>query len=1053
MNKYFVAGYYVEREDRGYKIEIFNEFDEPIDERRLEYEVSRQIAELPDGTYKECFSINVNIVYDEHELPLDLIPKRIYFGRLEKNLLAVYYLKLKTINNMRDMFAGCTSFVGFKWWEAAGEPFSETDNVTDTSHMFYECRALVSLDLSKLNTEHVKYMEGMFEYCESLQNLDISGYYMEGFEKVFYWNTSNVCSMAFMFRDCKSLTTLSKYSDTPRFDTTNLETTESMFEGCELLKTLGMGSGFGLNLHNVKNADRMFKGCRQLAMDSIELESLYHVETMESMYEDCVSMEYLEISSIVDGEWNTERFKNLRNIKNLCKNCSQLKKILFYNLNLVNMNIDDIEGIIDNCPNLEAVYFNGLDYGVESDKLIRLIEYLRDNSSSKIRLIMPDMKGEGLSSGKGLFKGFTNLSVINIDNFDMTNMDDLSEMFMDCSNLGAVSMEGCDASNIRYTDSMFENCSSLWNIDIGHLTLQRIVSTNKMFKNCGFIKEIRFNNECVFEFLASANEMFYGCEDMNLLEIPNFDVRRIGASFAQLYLETDMRDMFWNCRGLTTLKLNNFKIDNSTSLDTDITVTTQLGDYRFDYFFRYLGISASNLRYIEMRDFNNPRLTSMKGMFKDFKNVETIDLTGCSTENITDMSDMFNNCLKLNNLDLSSFNTEKVTTMEGMFSNTESLTQCNIMFFNYKNVTTLKNLFHKSGIEQIPPSNYGSSHNVVDVSYMFASCWNLTDASNIRDLRTYCVENMTGMFWGCGKLESIELHNFNTSKVKYMGYMFRNCEALVELDLSSFDTNNVISFESMFESCTSIQKLDLSNFRAGHHQKRSYRRMFRFCKNLEMVDISVFTGRMEDSNGAEGMFEGCEKLSYIDMSNFRHNDDKFNNSMGVFKNVGINTNDNVLNVGLLYIDRPEICMDYAKKLNNEVYPDVKRINIYVQDVNVDELMMMFDHDIDINIDSRVRFIKYANEVKRIDLPITIPAKNKLCWNANLREYYIENYIGDEFMRVHEKIKIPTFSTTMHLDFNPWCERDDDGNIMWEPDVKYVKVQIPMKEKIEEESDK
>jgi hypothetical protein len=106
-----------------------------------------------------------------------------------------------------------------------------------------------------------------------------------------------------------------------------------------------------------------------------------------------------------------------------------------------------------------------------------------------------------------------------------------------------------------------------------------------------------------------------------------------------------------------------------------------------------------------------------------------------------------------------------------------------------------------------------------------------------------------------------------------------------------------------------------------------------------------------------------------------------------------------------------------------------------------------------DIYDRVRFIKYVNGVERIDLPMSIPAKHKLLWNANRREYYIENYIGDEFMRVHEKIKIPTYSTIMHLDFNPWCERDDDGNIIYAPDVDYVKVQIPMKEKIEEESDK
>jgi hypothetical protein len=147
---------------------------------------------------------------------------------------------------------------------------------------------------------------------------------------------------------------------------------------------------------------------------------------------------------------------------------------------------------------------------------------------------------------------------------------------------------------------------------------------------------------------------------------------------------------------------------------------------------------------------------------------------------------------------------------------------------------------------------------------------------------------------------------------------------------------------------------------------------------------------------------------------------------------------------MLYIDDPNICRNYAEKINSEVSKNVKRINIYVQEANADECMFGFE-----DIYDRIRFIEYTNKVIRIDLPMSIPGKSDLRWDANLREYYIKG----EPAGIHEKIKIPTFPTTMHLDFNPWCERDDNGNIMGERDVEYVKVQIPMKEKIEEESDK
>ena len=54
------------------------------------------------------------------------------------------------------------------------------------------------------------------------------------------------------------------------------------------------------------------------------------------------------------------------------------------------------------------------------------------------------------------------------------------------------------------------------------------------------------------------------------------------------------------------------------------------------------------------------------------------------------------------------------------------------------------------------------------------------------------------MFYGCSGLTSLNLSNFNTSKVTDMSGMFQNCANLESLDLSNFDTSKVTDMSNMF---------------------------------------------------------------------------------------------------------------------------------------------------------------------------------------------------------------------------------------------------------------
>ncbi len=52
----------------------------------------------------------------------------------------------------------------------------DTSNVTNMTYMFYNCKALTSINISSFNTENVTDMNHMFSECSSLSNLDLSNF-------------------------------------------------------------------------------------------------------------------------------------------------------------------------------------------------------------------------------------------------------------------------------------------------------------------------------------------------------------------------------------------------------------------------------------------------------------------------------------------------------------------------------------------------------------------------------------------------------------------------------------------------------------------------------------------------------------------------------------------------------------------------------------------------------------------------------------------------------------------------------------------------------------
>ena len=149
----------------------------------------------------------------------------------------------------------------------------------------------------------------------------------------------------------------------------------------------------------------------------------------------------------------------------------------------------------------------------------------------------------------------------------------------------------------------------------------------------------------------------------------------------------------------------------------------------------------------------------------------------------------------------------------------------------------------------------------------FYQCTNLTDIEGIENLNTEKVTAMSGMFFQCEKLSSLDLSNFNTEKVTNMYGMFFQCAKLTSLDLSNFNTEKVTIMDGMFCNCSSLTSLDLSNFNT--EKVEDMYSMFNACSALTTIYASDKFVTTKVENGSY-MFKDCKNLKGFDSSKIDH---------------------------------------------------------------------------------------------------------------------------------------------------------------------------------------
>ena len=197
--------------------------------------------------------------------------------------------------------------------------------------------------------------------------------------------------------------------------------------------------------------------------------------------------------------------------------------------------------------NLKEVYINGLKQNT--------IDYLYyfNQSDNLVELIWDD----DINSCEFMFRKCSNITEINLSNFNTSHVTAMNNMFAFCSSLISLDLSNIDTNHVTRIFAMFYGCISLTSLNLSNFDTSKVKNMQNMFYNCSSLTSLDLSNFKT-TIVKNMQYMFYNCSSLTSLNLSNFDTSQV----------TNIHDMFNGCEKLEYINLNNFN-ESKLSEDSD----------------------------------------------------------------------------------------------------------------------------------------------------------------------------------------------------------------------------------------------------------------------------------------------------------------------------------------------------------------------------------------------------------------------------------------------------------------------------------------------------
>lgn len=276
---------------------------------------------------------------------------------------------------------------------------------------------------------------------------------------------------------------------------------------------------------------------------------------------------------------------------------------------------------------------------------------------------------------------------INYINSDAGKLKSCNSWFQGCNLAYVKGLQNLNTSEVEDMRYMFYKCT----YEIYENDLSTPTDLSTAFKN--------FDTRNVLDMGYMFAESFSGCENIDL-DLSSFVAPKV-TNLLKMFLESnirtvdlsnfggasvvEMRRMFSKCYSLESIDLSNWKSADGVSALTEYMFACVDGE--------------SQLKTVKLGKLNLSDRCAW--MFKDCKNLKSVDMSQVNANKIIDMEYFFENCESLEDVDVSgTFEFDGPISLQGVFKNCKSLECLDLRTWKTKNVGSFNNFFTSNYIGQ-----------------------------------------------------------------------------------------------------------------------------------------------------------------------------------------------------------------------------------------------------------------------------------------------------------------------------------------------------------------
>ena len=607
------------------------------------------------------------------------------------DLSSIASWNVSKVTSMSSMFDDCSKLpnLDLSGWN----PASITD--TGISQMFDGCSSLASIKgISSWDTSNITTMYGMFWNCRELVSLDLSG-----------WDCSKVTSTSVMFTNCRKLQEITvgdKWQWVAADASGYLPTPSSQYitgatgkwyadsDGAEYAPKDVPGQKAdtyyaskdlvpGITISgNAEVGETLTATVNNLSEDEVTGYQWYTVDdsNTETAIANATAHTYTVTANEVGKKILCKAFyKNgsaTKNVKTTPTDNVTPQKPAFavYSADDGSLNFYKRSGVPAAGEQFEGKTVTAVYTGIETMTSCPWSGYA---SNIKTATVVDD--GLQPCNMDGWFDGCKIMTACDLGKLDTSNVTNMCYLFEDCSSLTTLDLTKWDTSRVRAMNSMFSYCSKLTTVgDISGWNTCNVTRTDYMFSNCSSLTSLDLSKWDTSN-VTDMRYMFRFTAALVSVDLSGWDTSSL----------TDATEMFYICSSLTSLDLSGWNTSNVTYMNSmfyGCSKLTSVGD---------------------LSSWDTSSVISVGSMFKDCTKLISVgNLSNWDTSNIRSTGSMFRGCACLTSIgNISNWNTSQFKEVD-------------FMFYNCSSLTTLGDL-----------SGWDTS-SLTDASYMFLECSRLS---------------------------------------------------------------------------------------------------------------------------------------------------------------------------------------------------------------------------------------------------------------------------------------------------------------------------------------